>query len=148
MPAPLCPKCHSGQVVEYELPEFGDVIDGSEPDWVCSVCGSLFASPASLVIGNSGRCAICGGEWEALYVYSDSVCGACDVRAVAGPDTVLPEKIHERGYPQSSPVYVDGIRVWRRFKFGWWLTRRGSASMDQFYLDHPDVLGLPPKGTK
>ena len=145
---PKCPKCGSEQVREFKLSEFGDVIDGSEPDWVCSACGALFASPGSLVVGKSGSCSICGGEWEALYVYGDSVCENCDARSVAGSDTLLPGKIHEQGYPQSSPVYVDGIRVWRRFKFGWWLTRRGSASMDQFYFNHPEKMGLQFKGTE
>ena len=97
-----------------------------------------------------GSCSICGGSlgelggWEVDY--PGLVCRACDNRALdergrrwieaapfipAKPGTVP-------GYDIEipNPVYVDGIRCWRRYRFGGFLTTRDPAdskTLEEFY---------------
>ena len=68
----------------------------------------------------NGKCAIC--DTVISVEYEGQVCISCDKRAV-NSDNKTPAHI-----PQfddgDNPVFVDGIKCWRRNKFGGFVTMR------------------------
>lgn len=76
--------------------------------------------------GRPQRCSICGGSDdrsdEFWSNYRGLVCLACDARAVdeAG-DPAWSDDEYDTG---SNPVFIDGVRCRRRYRFGGWVTMR------------------------
>jgi hypothetical protein len=71
------------------------------------------------------KCSICGVELdnpEFARNYPNFVCRACDARAV--------NENGQRPYHESmadsgdNPVFIDGIKCWRRYRFGGYVTMR------------------------
>jgi DNA-directed RNA polymerase subunit RPC12/RpoP len=114
-----------------------------EPQSVCAICGEEFDSYDSDFASN----------------YANLVCEACDERAVTEKDT-RPEHGNEyldrdstadtedgegaiRLDPDvgDNPVFIDGIKCWRRYRFGGWITRRDDydcSSIEEFHEKHRD----------
>ena len=96
-------------------------------------------------------CSICGDTFNGIphTTYSNPVCDDCDSRAVSEPG--VPARQGD------NPVFIDGIRCFRRYKMGGWLSQRdalGCDVYDEFYETHYDDSGPihtfnqpdPPKG--
>lgn len=109
-------------------------------------------------------CAICGEPFEQYDPdfasnYVNLVCESCDERAVTekseqpktgneflGRDTVVTDDEGNRVIQMSpdvgdNPVFVDGQKCWRRYRFGGWITRRDDHdcdSLEEFYQTHRD----------
>lgn len=103
------------------------------------------------------RCSICGtpeseGRASLPAAYSNPVCDACDRLAVdddgdepwhgyppgewpdTGEETVV--SLPDRG---ANPVYVAGVKCWRRYRFGGWITRRDAydcEDLEEFHYYH------------
>jgi hypothetical protein len=90
-------------------------------------------------------CAICGEPHpnpDFAVNFPGLLCRACDARAV-GPDG-RPPWVDEGSYdPETNvltlsadigenPVFVDGIKCWRQYKFGGWVTMRDYHDCDDF----------------
>lgn len=81
------------------------------------------------------KCVLCGSALdERSALYPNAVCRDCDRRAVnaAGlePETMTS---HDTG---DNPVFIDGVRCWRRYRFGSWWTMRDDwdcATLEEFY---------------
>lgn len=111
-------------------------------------------------------CAICGEPFEQYdpdlaSKYANLVCEACDDRAVTRGDD-RPKLGNEylgqdptvemdggtkanRLNPDvgDNPVFIDGQKCWRRYRFGGWITRRddyGCESIKEFHEKHRDDL--------
>lgn len=97
------------------------------------------------------ECPICGtdmGKGESSY--PNRVCNICDLRAVneegeepwhgRPPDekseeltTYVPSNSGE------NPVFIDGQKCWRRYRFGGWVTmvdEQDCESLERFYETH------------
>jgi hypothetical protein len=110
------------------------------------------------------KCAICGDPFEHYDPdfasnYANLVCEACDDRAVT-QEAVRPKHGNEylgqdptvekddgttaiRLDPDvgDNPVFIDGQKCWRRYRFGGWITRRDdhdSSSIEEFQKKHRD----------
>lgn len=110
------------------------------------------------------ECAICGEEFdehtpEFASGYANLVCEDCDDRAVTY-DGEPPEHGNEfldrdgsfetddgelviRMAPDvgDNPVFIDGQKCWRRYRFGGWITRRDDHncdSVEEFQQAHRD----------
>lgn len=91
--------------------------------------------------------------------YANLVCEACDQRAVTdesdrpkvgneflGRDTVVTDDEGNRVVRMGpdvgdNPVFVDGQKCWRRYRFGGWITRRDDHdcdSLEEFHQTHRD----------
>lgn len=98
----------------------------------------------------AGRCAVCGGSLGELAGLENSypglVCRACDERALdergrpwieARPVIPMrPGTIPAYDIEEPNPVFVDGVRCWRRYRFGGFLTMRDPAesrTIEEFY---------------
>lgn len=112
-----------------------------EPQEVCAICGEGFEESNLKIASN----------------YANAVCMSCDDQAVhrreisiASVDN-LPEEVSilERGEdtavvehpnPDSgNPVFIDGQKCWRRYRFGGWVSRRDEHdcdSVEEFYEKH------------
>lgn len=80
-------------------------------------------------------CAFCGWHLdERTARYPNAVCHDCDCRAVNAtggePET---SSLDDTG---DNPVFIDGAKCWRRYKFGVWWTMRDDwdcATLAEFY---------------
>ena len=80
-------------------------------------------------------CAICSGELDVPYRnYPNAVCAECDKRALNSEgrparhilQIVPPDKAADYVFADDgdNPVFIDGIKCRRRYKFGGWVTMR------------------------
>lgn len=108
------------------------------------------------------QCAICDESFdhydpEFASNYANLVCESCDERAVTR-DLERPqhgnEYLGEESYVKKddgttvirmppdvgdNPVYIDGQKCWRRYRFGGWITLRDDHdcdSLEEFYETH------------
>lgn len=89
------------------------------------------------------NCPTCGGEIKGdRDTYVNLVCDDCDDRAV-NENSEKPES--EDGTIQmapdrgENPVFIDGEKCWRRYRFGGWLTMKDEHncdSVEDFYEKH------------
>jgi hypothetical protein len=112
------------------------------------------------------ECAICEETFENYDSefasnYANLVCETCDERAVTeeavspkhgneylGRDTIIDDDSDTptiRMAPDvgDNPVFIDGQKCWRRYRFGGWITRRDDhdcASIEEFHEAHRDDL--------
>ncbi|NIC00901.1 hypothetical protein [Halobacterium sp. R2-5] len=102
------------------------------------------------------RCAICGTpQSDAIGLpvrYANPVCKECDALAVneegsepweGYPPSERPETddsvIHLEPDHGENPVYIAGVKCWRRYRFGGWITRRDAydcSSLEEFREYH------------
>lgn len=87
----------------------------------------------------TSSCPICGDEppYIDTSAYPYEICSDCDERAVNEDGE---EPYHESpGDGGDNPVYVDGEKCWRRYRFGGWKTMKDMHdcdSLDEFYEKH------------
>ena len=84
----------------------------------CSVCGSKLPNP------------------EFATNYPNLVCDDCDARARSASGASANRFMEQ---PYDNPVYIDGCRCWRRYRFGGHITLRDAFSCDtlnEFYDRH------------
>lgn len=90
----------------------------SNPEMWCSICGSKLPNP------------------KFASSYPNLVCDDCDSRAQSASGASA-NRIMSR--PYDNPVYIDGCRCWRRYRFGGHITLRDAFSCDtlsEFYDRH------------
>ena len=90
------------------------------------------------------NCAICGQALENSGFarnYPGFVCRRCDVRAA---NSAGEQPRHESMYDDGdNPVFIDGIKCWRRYRYGGYVTMRDAhdcASISEFYEKHGLIL--------
>ena len=81
------------------------------------------------------KCSICGRALDSfLASYPDAVCRQCDSRAFN--DEGEPAQHEIFGDAGDNPVFIDGIKCWRRYRFGTYVTMRDEydcATIEEFY---------------
>ncbi len=90
---------------------------------------------------NKNACSICGKRIERkdIYYYPNCVCHECDEKAVDSRG-ILASKLYDQykysvldkspfsfkekliEYKGPNPVYINGIKCWRRYTIGGWVT--------------------------
>ena len=98
-------------------------------------------------------CPICGGEDGGNHpTYPNLVCEECDRRAVNAEGDEPWYGWRPENEPDSedgvikvppdqgeNPVYIDGQKCWRRYRFGGWVTmldKDDCGSIEEFYETH------------
>ncbi len=90
------------------------------------------------------HCAICGLPLDEFYShYPNPVCRDCDQKAV-NSDKKPPEfnSAYDSG---DNPIFIDGKKCWRRYKFGGYITMLDSKdcqNLTEFYERHRDSAVL------
>ena len=86
---------------------------------------------------NTVECSICGEPLDNpgfARRYPGMVCRRCDERAVNAEGA--PAHHESQGDGGDNPVFIDGIKCWRRYRFGGFVTMRDlhdSETLDEFY---------------
>jgi hypothetical protein len=86
---------------------------------VCSICQNLLENP------------------QFARNYPNFVCRSCDQRAVNRDGA--PPRHESRLDDGDNPVFIDGIKCWRRYRFGVYITMRDSydcTDITDFYDKH------------
>ena len=90
------------------------------------------------------KCAICSEELENPKFasnYPGFVCRECDSRAVnATGQTPHHESWYDDG---DNPVFIDGVKCWRRYRYGGYVTMRDEhdcSDISEFYEKHGIIL--------
>ncbi len=119
--------------------------------------------PSEVLVGSESvdketdlRCAVCGTPAdEAVSLptgYSNPVCQRCDELAISA-DGTNPWEGHPPGqWPETedgviysppdageNPVFIAGVKCWRRYRFGGWVTRRDAydcETLEDFQYYH------------
>ena len=93
-----------------------DVLDAINSDFAGEVC--VMAGHVEVVV-----CSICGSKLTEFHRnYPNPICRECDSRAVNSKGE-MPEW-HSMGDCGDNPVFIDGIKCWRRYRFGGYITMR------------------------
>lgn len=84
-------------------------------------------------------CPICGDEpaYIDFSTYPYEVCSDCDKKAVN--EDGQKARSDPKGDWGDNPVYVDGEKCWRRYRFGGWVTMKDMhdcESLEEFYQKH------------
>jgi len=93
---------------------------------------------------NESSCSICGTSLDNPNFarnYPNLVCRECDARAV-NAEGQRPR--HESAFDSGdNPVFIDGIKCWRRYRYGGYVTMRdmfNCSDLSEFYERHmPDL---------
>jgi len=93
------------------------------------------------------KCSICKQNISDEFLqYNNIVCLECDKKALCKDDNKAKHMIHKIKSPTMSdyleiddgdnPVYIEGLKCWRRYKFGGWVTMLDPYdcdSIEEFY---------------
>jgi hypothetical protein len=83
-------------------------------------------------------CAVCGAEMDRFFAdYPNSVCRQCEKRTLNGANKAA--NFNSNFDDGDNPVFIDGMKCWRRYRFGGFVTMRDlhdCATLEEFYRKH------------